>query len=95
MQPITVASNGIEIAYETFGAPGDRPLLLVMGLGGQMKRPGFDAHLVLCVRRPVGRRGSSVVTWAVPRWQRLPWQGRSWSLLAQRALKYLAMGITV
>jgi pimeloyl-ACP methyl ester carboxylesterase len=36
MQPITVASNGIEIAYETFGAPGDRPLLLVMGLGGQM-----------------------------------------------------------
>ncbi|MGB7796618.1 MAG: alpha/beta hydrolase [Pseudonocardiaceae bacterium] len=36
MQPITVASNGIEIAYETFRAPGDRPLLLVMGLGGQM-----------------------------------------------------------
>lgn len=36
MQPSTVASNGIEIAYETFGAPGDRPLLLVMGLGAQM-----------------------------------------------------------
>jgi pimeloyl-ACP methyl ester carboxylesterase len=36
MQPITVASNGIEIAYETFGAPGGRPLLLVMGLGAQM-----------------------------------------------------------
>jgi pimeloyl-ACP methyl ester carboxylesterase len=36
MQPITVASNGIEIAYETFGAPGGRPLLLVMGLGVQM-----------------------------------------------------------
>lgn len=36
MQPSTVASNGIEIAYETFGAPGDRPLLLVMGLGAQL-----------------------------------------------------------
>ncbi|MGH3811425.1 MAG: alpha/beta fold hydrolase [Pseudonocardiaceae bacterium] len=36
MQPTTVASNGIEIAYETFGAPGDRPLLLVMGVGAQM-----------------------------------------------------------
>ncbi|MGH3770086.1 MAG: alpha/beta fold hydrolase [Pseudonocardiaceae bacterium] len=36
MQPTTVASNGIEIAYETFGAPSGRPLLLVMGLGVQM-----------------------------------------------------------
>jgi pimeloyl-ACP methyl ester carboxylesterase len=36
MQSATVASNGIEIAYETFGAPGGRPLLLVMGLGAQM-----------------------------------------------------------
>jgi hypothetical protein len=36
MGSITVAGNGIEIAYETFGAPGDRPLLLVMGLGAQM-----------------------------------------------------------
>ena len=36
MQPATVASNGIEIAYETFGAPDARPLLLVMGLGAQM-----------------------------------------------------------
>jgi pimeloyl-ACP methyl ester carboxylesterase len=36
MQFTTVGSNGIEIAYETFGAPGDRPLLLVMGLGAQM-----------------------------------------------------------
>ena len=26
----------IEIAYETFGAPGDPPLLLIMGLGMQM-----------------------------------------------------------
>jgi len=26
MQSATVASNGIEIAYDTFGDPGDRPL---------------------------------------------------------------------
>ncbi|MEJ5255760.1 MAG: alpha/beta hydrolase [Acidimicrobiales bacterium] len=30
------ASNGIELEYETFGASGDPPLLLVMGLGAQM-----------------------------------------------------------
>ncbi|MEU4700066.1 alpha/beta fold hydrolase [Nonomuraea dietziae] len=29
-------SNGIEIAYDSFGAPGDRPLLLIMGLGSQL-----------------------------------------------------------
>ncbi len=29
-------SNGIEIEYETFGEAGDPPLLLVMGLGGQL-----------------------------------------------------------
>ncbi|MEV2265537.1 alpha/beta fold hydrolase [Nonomuraea africana] len=29
-------SNGIEIAYDTFGTPGDRPLLLIMGLGSQL-----------------------------------------------------------
>ena len=32
----TVPANGIEIAYETFGDPGDPPVLLVMGLGTQM-----------------------------------------------------------
>ena len=32
----TVKANGIEIAYETFGSPDARPLLLVMGLGAQM-----------------------------------------------------------
>jgi pimeloyl-ACP methyl ester carboxylesterase len=32
----TAASNGIEIAYETFGPTGARPLVLVMGLGTQM-----------------------------------------------------------
>ena len=29
-------SNGIELEYETFGAPNDRPLLLIAGLGSQM-----------------------------------------------------------
>ncbi|GAA3441584.1 alpha/beta fold hydrolase [Planomonospora venezuelensis] len=29
-------ANGIEIAYDTFGSPGDRPLLLVMGLASQL-----------------------------------------------------------
>ena len=29
-------SNGIEIEYEVIGPRGDRPLLLVMGLGTQM-----------------------------------------------------------
>ncbi|MEJ2716837.1 MAG: alpha/beta fold hydrolase [Deltaproteobacteria bacterium] len=29
-------ANGIEIAYDTFGNPGDPPLLLIMGLGAQM-----------------------------------------------------------
>ena len=32
----TVPSNGIDIAYETFGKRSDVPVLLVMGLGGQM-----------------------------------------------------------
>src|SRR5256712_9882806 len=29
-------ANGVEIAYETFGAPEGRPLLLIMGLAAQM-----------------------------------------------------------
>jgi pimeloyl-ACP methyl ester carboxylesterase len=32
----TALANGIEIAYETHGDPGDEPLLLVMGLGAQL-----------------------------------------------------------
>lgn len=28
--------NGIELEYETFGTPGDSPILLIMGLGAQM-----------------------------------------------------------
>ncbi len=31
-----VAANGIEIAYDEFGDPGGKPLILVMGLGMQM-----------------------------------------------------------
>ncbi len=31
-----ISANGIEIAYETFGLPGDTPVLLIMGLGTQM-----------------------------------------------------------
>ena len=30
------SANGIELEYETFGNPGDRPLLLLRGLGTQM-----------------------------------------------------------
>jgi pimeloyl-ACP methyl ester carboxylesterase len=30
------AANGLTIAYETFGSPGDPPALMVMGLGTQM-----------------------------------------------------------
>jgi len=29
-------TNGIDLYYQTFGDPGDEPLLLVMGLGGPM-----------------------------------------------------------
>lgn len=32
----TVAANGLEIAYETFGRPADPALVLIMGLGTQM-----------------------------------------------------------
>jgi pimeloyl-ACP methyl ester carboxylesterase len=31
-----VDSNGIQIEYETFGEPGSRPLLLIMGFAGQL-----------------------------------------------------------
>ena len=31
-----VTANGIQIEYETFGNPSGRPLLLVIGLGGQL-----------------------------------------------------------
>jgi len=31
-----VHANGIQIEYETFGSSSNRPLLLIMGLGGQM-----------------------------------------------------------
>jgi pimeloyl-ACP methyl ester carboxylesterase len=31
-----VSANGIQIEYESFGNPSDRPLLLIIGLGGQL-----------------------------------------------------------
>jgi pimeloyl-ACP methyl ester carboxylesterase len=40
-------ANGIELEYDTFGAPQDQPLLLIMGLGTQMTawEPGFCTML--------------------------------------------------
>jgi pimeloyl-ACP methyl ester carboxylesterase len=35
-EPRTVEANGISLAYQSFGDPNDRPLLLVMGLATQM-----------------------------------------------------------
>lgn len=35
-EPRTVEANGITLAYQTFGDPDDRPLLLIMGLATQM-----------------------------------------------------------
>ena len=32
----TARANGIDIEYETFGDPADPPMLLIMGLGGQL-----------------------------------------------------------
>ncbi|EYT81335.1 alpha/beta fold hydrolase [Streptomyces andamanensis] len=34
--PIVDVSSGVSLAYETFGDPGDPPVLLVMGFGAQM-----------------------------------------------------------
>ena len=63
MQPTLAAGNGIEIAYETFGAPDSRPLLLVTGLGAQMlvwhpelcaTLAAEDFFMVRCDNRDVG-----------------------------------------
>ena len=35
-EQIATLPHGVDICYETFGDPTDAPLLLVMGLGGQM-----------------------------------------------------------
>jgi pimeloyl-ACP methyl ester carboxylesterase len=35
-QPLSIDANGISLAYQTFGDPSSRPLLLVMGLATQM-----------------------------------------------------------
>jgi pimeloyl-ACP methyl ester carboxylesterase len=34
--PEVAVSDGVSIAYETFGEPSDPPVLLVMGLGAQL-----------------------------------------------------------
>ena len=57
-------SDEVELCYQTFGSPGDEPLLLVMGLGGpmnwwdpelctQLAEAGF--HVVRFDNRDVGR----------------------------------------
>jgi len=45
-----VTANGIRIAYETFGNASDRPLLLIIGLGGQMIQWDDDLCLDLAGR---------------------------------------------
>jgi hypothetical protein len=63
-QPLTacrVVNTGIEIAYETFGAPNGRPLLLVMGLGGQM----IAWHPKLCAAPAAEDFSSSALTSAM------------------------------
>jgi pimeloyl-ACP methyl ester carboxylesterase len=52
--PKTTA-NGIQIEYETFGNPSARPLLLIIGLGGQMIQWDVD----LC--KDLARRGHYVI----------------------------------
>jgi pimeloyl-ACP methyl ester carboxylesterase len=43
----TAEANGIEIVYDSFGDPGDAPMVLIMGLGGQLTSwdEEFCAHL--------------------------------------------------
>lgn len=60
MQPSTVASNGIEIAYETFGAPDARPLLLVW-----VWRPDVAWHPDPCAALATGTSSSSATTTAM------------------------------
>jgi pimeloyl-ACP methyl ester carboxylesterase len=54
-----VRAGEIEIAYETFGSPGDSPLVLIMGLG--MKMLGWREELCLMLaeraRRSYDPRG--------------------------------------
>ncbi len=50
-----VTANGIQIEYETFGDPSGRPLLLIIGLGGQMIH--WDADLC----RDLAERGHYVI----------------------------------
>jgi len=47
-----VPASGIQIAFEAFGDPGDRPLLLVMGLGAPMLLWHPDLCALLAERGP-------------------------------------------
>jgi pimeloyl-ACP methyl ester carboxylesterase len=50
-----VKANGLDIYYETHGAPDGEPLLLIMGLGAQMTRwsPDFIGELVSAGHRVI------------------------------------------
>jgi pimeloyl-ACP methyl ester carboxylesterase len=50
-----VTANGIQIEYETFGTPSGRPLLLIIGLGGQLIQ--WDEGLC----QDLARRGHYVI----------------------------------
>jgi pimeloyl-ACP methyl ester carboxylesterase len=56
-------SNGIELCYETFGDPGDPPMLLIMGVGTQLLAwpdgfcallAGYGFHVIRFDNRDVG-----------------------------------------
>jgi pimeloyl-ACP methyl ester carboxylesterase len=53
--PITTVSPDVDLAYETFGDPGDPPVLLVMGLGAQL----LGWHEDFC--RGLAERGRYVI----------------------------------
>jgi len=55
VQMPAIITNGIQIAYETFGSPDGQPLLLIIGLGGQMVQWDDD----LC--RDLASRGHYVI----------------------------------
>jgi len=49
-----VNANGIQIAYDTFGNPSAPPLLMIMGLGGQL------IHWNEAFCRQLAQRGSEI-----------------------------------
>lgn len=68
-EQIATLPGGVEICYQTFGDPADRPLLLVMGLGGPMtwwpeqlctRLAGAGFHVVRYDNRDTGRSSRGV-----------------------------------